>query len=83
MRIRTDRHADLDGSALCIRRECAACKQRDVLRRRLSASMSNSPIDGRIILLVAKGTPSDEPRAHVSPDEPLKAPFMFASRWMA
>ena len=41
------------------------------------ASMSAAPLDGRVILLVAKGAPKDEPRALVSPDEPLKSPFIF------
>ena len=41
------------------------------------ASMSAAPLDGHVTLLVAKGTPSDEPRKLVSPDEPLKSPFIF------
>ena len=41
------------------------------------ASMSAAPLDGRVILLVAKGAPKDEPRTLVSPDEPLKSPFIF------
>jgi hypothetical protein len=41
------------------------------------ASMSTAPLDGRVILLVAKGAPKDEPRSQVSPDEPLKSPFIF------
>ncbi len=41
------------------------------------ASMSAAPLDGHVTLLVAKGAPSDEPRKLVSPDEPLKSPFIF------
>jgi hypothetical protein len=41
------------------------------------ASMSAPPLDGHVTLLIAKGTPSDEPRNLVSSDEPLKSPFIF------
>lgn len=41
------------------------------------ASMSAAPLDGHVTLLVAHGTPKDEPRKLVSADEPLKTPFVF------
>jgi hypothetical protein len=40
------------------------------------AARSAEPLDGRIILLVSRDL-IREPRDHVSPDEPLQAPFMF------
>jgi hypothetical protein len=43
------------------------------------ATMSAAPLDGRIVLLVARGTPTDEPRNLVSADEPLKTPFIFGT----
>jgi len=43
------------------------------------ASMSRAPLDGRIILLLAKGSPSDEPRNLVEPDRPLKSPYIFGA----
>jgi hypothetical protein len=41
------------------------------------ASMSATPLDGHVTLLVAKGAPTNEPRDLVSPDEPLKSPYIF------
>jgi Putative esterase len=43
------------------------------------AAQSAVPLDGRVILLVAKGAPKDEPRTLVSADEPLKSPFIFGT----
>jgi len=43
------------------------------------ATMSSTPLDGRIILLLAKGSPSDEPRNLVEPDRPLKSPYIFGA----
>ncbi len=40
------------------------------------AAASATPLDGRLILLVSRDF-TREPRSHVSPDEPLAAPFMF------
>ncbi len=40
------------------------------------ASRSAAPLDGRIILLLSRDL-ATEPRSHVGPDEPLRAPFMF------
>ncbi|MGN6515419.1 MAG: hypothetical protein ACTHLR_06225 [Rhizomicrobium sp.] len=40
------------------------------------ASRSAAPLDGRIMLLLSTD-PAKEPRKQISPDEPLKAPFMF------
>ncbi len=39
-------------------------------------SVSHTPLDGRIILLLGHDSKS-EPRTQVSPDEPLKSPFIF------
>ena len=30
-----------------------------------------------MILILAKGTSTEEPRTHISPDDPLKSPYMF------
>ncbi len=40
------------------------------------ASVSAGPLDGRVILLLARNAGS-EPRAQVSPDDLLKSPFIF------
>jgi hypothetical protein len=40
------------------------------------AAASAAPLDGRVILLLAHDA-KGEPRAQVSPDEPLKSPFIF------
>jgi len=40
------------------------------------ASRSAAPLDGRIVLLLAKDA-ATEPRLQSDPDEPLKTPFMF------
>lgn len=40
------------------------------------AQASAKSLDGRIILLVSRDL-SREPRSHISPDQPLDAPFMF------
>ncbi|HXU98986.1 MAG TPA: hypothetical protein VG166_00630 [Caulobacteraceae bacterium] len=40
------------------------------------AARAAKPLDGRIILLVSRDL-NREPKSHVSPDEPLDAPFMF------
>jgi hypothetical protein len=39
-------------------------------------AVSHTPLDGRIILLLGHDSKS-EPRTQVSPDEPLKSPFIF------
>jgi hypothetical protein len=40
------------------------------------AERSAAPLDGRVILLLSRDF-EREPRAHVSPDQPLKSPFIF------
>ncbi|HEY1880180.1 MAG TPA: hypothetical protein VGG68_09630 [Caulobacteraceae bacterium] len=40
------------------------------------SAMSAKPLDGRIILMLSRDL-GREPRSHVSPDNPLDAPFMF------
>jgi hypothetical protein len=40
------------------------------------ATRSAAPIDGRVILLLSRDF-DREPRSHVEPNEPLKAPYMF------
>ena len=40
------------------------------------ATRSSAPLDGRVILLLSRDF-DREPRSHVEPNEPLKAPYMF------
>jgi Putative esterase len=40
------------------------------------ADMNNSPLDGRLILLVSRDFVR-EPRTHVAPNEPLDSPYLF------
>jgi hypothetical protein len=40
------------------------------------ASLSNAPVDGRVILLLSRDL-KREPRSHVAPDEPLDNPYIF------
>lgn len=41
-----------------------------------ATAYNGAPLEGRLILLASRDL-KREPRSHVSPDEPLDAPFMF------